>query len=227
MRSIVTTSGAARSQAAPTAAGRLVRTAVAASILAVALAPLLSCASAQDPTDVATPVSLPFPVSYYFTPTGAYGDAATPGLVSTSNDCPDRAPPPTDGTPQGDCYFVSYGNPNEGYGGVFWQFPPNNWGTSQGRMVSPGATQVTFYAKSDNAPLAVGFKAGGINDPTPTAALPYSDGIDASTTFTVTGDWQQYSIPIHGSYTWVLGGFEWEITTRDPVDLYIDSIVWQ
>jgi hypothetical protein len=208
----------------------LVRRLAPAGLLALAslvLRPVVSCASAQTPTDIDDPLSLPFTVSYYFTPTGAYGDAATPGLVTTTSDCPDRAPAPADGTPQGDCYFITYGAPAQGFGGVFWQFPPNNWGTSQGRMVSPGATQVTFYAKTDYAPLNVSFKIGGINDPTPTASLPYADGIDDGQTFAISSEWKQYSIPVTGTYSWVLGAFEWEITTRDPVDLYIDTLVWQ
>jgi hypothetical protein len=190
------------------------------------LTPALSCAAtAQTATDVSDPIRLPLPVSDYFTPTGAYGDAATPGIVQVTSGCDSRAPAP--GGPVGDCYVVSYGTPSAGYAGVFWQFPANNWGNGQGRRVSPGATRATFYARVDGpAPVTVTFGVGGICDPACTQGS-YADTIDSKAPIKLTNDWQTYSVPITGTYDWVLSAFSWECTTVSPVVFYIDSIQWQ
>lgn len=192
----------------------------------LAAAALLGCApSAQAPTDASDPLPLPFPASYYFAPTGAYGDAELPSSVTVDLTCATRAPAP-EGS-EGDCYTVDYTTPVGGYAGVFWQFPPNNWGAEQGRRVSPGATRVTFSARADGAsPVPVTFGVGGIGTGS-TTALAFHDTIDSSDPVMLGNDWQTYSIPITGSYEWVLGGFSWEASTQTPIAFYIDDIQWQ
>lgn len=190
------------------------------------LAMLLGCApSAQTPTDASDPLALPFAASDYFTPTGAYGDAESPSSVSVSLFCADRAPDPQGA--HGDCYEVSYTTPVAGYAGVFWQFPPNNWGTAEGRRVAPGATHVTLYARASGAsavPVTFGVGGIGVGSTTPVA---YHDTVDASIPVTLGKDWTAFSIPISGSYDWVLGGFSWEASTQAPIVFYIDDIQWQ
>jgi hypothetical protein len=180
--------------------------------------------SAQTPTDVNQPLPLPFAVSDYFAPTGAYGDAASPSSVTVSEFCDARAPAPSG--PKGDCYVVSYTNPVIGFGGVYWQFPPNNWGTDRGRRVSPGATKVTFYARVEGAlPLSVNFQVGGIGD---MGGATYFDGVDDAVGVKLSNDWQAFSIPIkQTSYDWVLGGFGWGTSTQTPIVFSIDDVQWQ
>jgi hypothetical protein len=195
----------------------------------LAAAILLGCApSPQTPTDASQPLSLPFPVSYYFTPTGAEGDAASmtsPNAVTVSEYCETRAPDP-DG-PRGDCYVISYTQAaGAGFAGDFWQFPPNNWGTEQGRRVSPGATQVTFYARAlGTSPLQVNFAVGGIGD-TPVMPPPYYDTVDDALGVKLSSEWQAFSIPIkEKNYDWVLSGFSWN--TPNLGDFQIDDVQWQ
>jgi hypothetical protein len=194
--------------------------------LPVATVIMCTCApSAQAPTDVNTPLTLPFAVSDYFAPTGAYGDAESPSSVTTSLACSSRAPDPQGS--QGDCYQISYTTPVAGYAGVFWQFPPNNWGGDEGRRVSPGATKVTGYARADgSSPVPVTFGVGGIGMGS-TTSEPYKDTISSTTPVVLDDQWRAFTVPISGTYDWVLGGFTWEATTMTPITFYIDDIQWQ
>jgi hypothetical protein len=198
--------------------------AIALGALALVLQPLASCVPAgQDPTDVNDPLVLPFTVSDYFTPTGAWGDAATPGLMNMTTDCGTRAPAP--GGPYGDCFAIAYVNPTATYGGVYYQFPANNWGTNPGRRVSPGAMQVTLWARADvSAPIKMSFGVGGIGIGQGTE---YVDSVGGGVlNATVTSDWQELSFPVTGTYDWVLSGFHWSISSAQPVTFYIDSVQW-
>jgi hypothetical protein len=193
-------------------------------LLAAAAAVVMSgCApSAQTPTDANEPLSLPFAVSDYFTPTGAYGDASSPSNVTVSLVCDGRAP-----DARGDCYNISYIQASAGYGGVFWQFPPSNWGTDEGRRVASGATHVTLYARAlGTTPLPVTFGVGGIGVGS-TTSEPFHDTVDATIPATLGSEWQAFSIPITKSYDWVLGGFSWEASTQTPIAFEIDSVEWQ
>jgi hypothetical protein len=187
---------------------------------------LAGCAPpAQTPTDASEPLALPFAASDYFAPTGAYGDAESPSSVSVSLFCRDRAPAP--GGSRGDCYAISYTSPAVGYAGVFWQFPPNNWGTDEGRRVAPGATKVTFYGRADGAaPVPVTLGVGGIGGGGGMPE-PYHDTIDGSLPVMLGSDWQAFSVPISGAYDWVISGFSWEASTQAPITFYLDDIQWQ
>jgi hypothetical protein len=194
--------------------------------IGLVVGPSSGCApSAQTPTDATEPLPLPFSASDYFAPTGAYGDAESPSIVSVSLFCSDRAPAP--GGSHGDCYEISYGTPAVGYAGVFWQFPPNNWGADQGRRVAPGATQVSFYARADGStPVAVTFGVGGIGGGSGTPE-PYHDSINSSVPVMLGNGWQKLSVPISGTYDWVIGGFSWEASAQGPITFYLDDIEWQ
>jgi hypothetical protein len=208
----------------PGAAQTCVRGGLVLGVLAV-LQPLASCAPAgQSPTDINDPLPLPFAVSDYFTPTGAEGDAESPSYMSSSNGCASRAPAP--GGPYGDCYAVTYAAPNQMWGGIYWQFPANNWGTSQGRRVSAGATKCTLWARADvSSPLALSFGVGGEGGTTE----QYADNVGGGLlNAMVTSDWQEFSFPVTGTYDWVLSGFHFSVTWgNQPVTFYLDSIQWQ
>jgi hypothetical protein len=191
----------------------------------VLIEPLASCAPAgQAATDVNDPLPLPFTVTDYFTPTGAWGDAATPGLMNVSTSCGSRAPAP--GGPFGDCYAINYATPTLTYGGVYFQFPANNWGTDPGRRVSMGAKQVTLWARADvSSSIKLSFGVGGIGVGQGTQ---YVDTVGGGLlNSTVTSSWQEFTFPVTGTYDWVLSGFHWSVSSSQPVTFYIDSIQWQ
>ncbi len=210
---------------------KIVRTAWGASLAAATL--LLAC----GPTPSAAfdgPLPLPFAVSDYFAPTGYEGDGANVedvNLVKMVNDaCPSRSPDPV-----GDCYEITYDDGNvqatQGFAGVLWQYPGNNFGAYPGHDVTPGAKNVTVWARGASGGEKVLFQVGGIDDPT----QPYEDSINVQTTpMTLTTTWTQYTVGLPSSYGNTLCGFGWVVKSptpgstgaSSPIVFYLDGIQW-
>jgi hypothetical protein len=197
------------------------------SALALAVALPFACVppTAVPDNEALTP---PFAVSDYFSPTGYEGDGATVGVVNmVAAACTSVGTAPNS---VGDCYEVTYTPPApspNGYAGVYWQYPGNNWGAYPGHTIHPGATQATVWARGASGGEQVTFKVGGIP----------GDSIEVTgPTVTLTTQWQKYSVPFDGStYSEVLGGFAWVVTLTpadggppdtQPIVFYLDSIQW-
>jgi hypothetical protein len=211
--------------------GRRARVAVGALLALCALA--AACGPSASGT-FAGPLPLPFNVSDYFSPTGYEGDGANVqdvNLVTMYNSgCPTRSPDPT-----GDCYVVTYNQQapeaTQGFAGVLWQYPGNNFGEYPGHTVEPGATRVTVWARGNSGGESVELSVGGIDS----ATEPYHDSISVlSSPFTLTTEWQQLTIGLPASYGEVLAGFGWIVkaqtpgaTPAAPVVFYLDGIQWQ
>jgi hypothetical protein len=110
---------------------------------------------------------------------------------------------PRAGAGKGSCHTVVFtpATPTS-YGGVDWQYPVNNWGTSPGYVIPAGATNVSFYAKGAAGGEAVNFGAGFIQ-PGGTAICtdPFATGTSPQMMNAVlTTTWTQYQMPITGSY---------------------------
>ncbi|MCU1283297.1 MAG: Glutamate synthase large chain [bacterium] len=177
---------------------------------------------------------LPFVVDTVFVSSGFMGDGAmagtitmTPAKTGDSNDCNGMR---AGTTASGSCHSVVYAPPTSGgmgWGGVYWQYPANNWGTKAGYGVPAGAKKVTFQAKGLKGGEKVTFLAGGIIS----AGNPYTDSVKATTTVTLTAAWAPYTIDLSGqSYTQVLGGFGWTMTATDAGasgGFFVDDIQWQ
>jgi hypothetical protein len=206
---------------------------------AVALALIGACVPPSGVPDD-EPLTVPFAVSDYFSPTGYLGDGATVGVVNmVAAACTTRAP-----NAVGDCYKVTYTPPLAStYAGVYWQYPGNNWGGYPGHTVEQGATQATVWAMGTQGGEQVSFKAGGIADP-PDGTEPYVDSVSASgPTVSLTKEWQQFSVSLTGAdyypegattYSSVLGGFAWIVIppmpngapSTEPIVFYLDNIRW-
>jgi exo-beta-1,3-glucanase (GH17 family) len=112
------------------------------------------------------------------------------------------------------------------WAGVYWQEPPNNWGTDpkwQGKGFDlTGYTRLVFRAKADEA-RTIEFKVGGINQ-------PYGDSLAyaRSKTAKLTQEWQEFEIDLKGAdLTHIIGGFVW-VTNWERnlggVTFYLDDI---
>jgi hypothetical protein len=168
------------------------------------------------------PLTPPFVVSDHFAPTGYMGDGTTIGTVRMDNDaCPTRAP-----GARGDCYTVTY-TPTGAWAGIYWQYPANNWGAKPGRIVLPGAKRVVVWAKGQAGGEKLDFTIGGIKDDT----LPYKDSINASTSVTLTTEWQSYAVNFGPkTYSSVIGAFSWIAHAppgSGPIVFYLDGIAWE
>jgi hypothetical protein len=203
------------------------RTRAYASAFALAAA---ACVPPTAPADDA-PLTPPFAVSDHFAPTGYMGDGTTVGVVTmTAAACPSRAPGAV-----GDCYQIVYTPPSpsmNGWAGVYWQYPGNNWGAYPGHTVRPGATKATVWAMGAHGGEQVQFKVGGISNGT------YQDSITAASTSpaTLTTTWQSFEVDFAGAtYSEVLGGFAWIVNLpppsagaqdTTPITFYLDGIEW-
>jgi hypothetical protein len=159
---------------------------------------------------------LPFVVDSSYTPSGYMGDAIPGNVVETA--CPERA-----GEQRGSCHGFVYTKPATGsmnFGGVYWQYPANNWGEAPGYAMPQGAVAVTFYAWSDTDGLGAIFQAG----------INAADHFEVKTSTTTLGTSpKRFVVDLMGaSYDEVAGAFAW--STQAPVGeshtIYIDDIVW-
>jgi hypothetical protein len=190
------------------------------------------------------PLSEPFAVSQFFSPSGHMGDGSVAGPLTLDIDenCKDRPP-----GARGDCYRFTYVPSTQLWAGVYWQYPANNWGTERGWPVAQRADEagilpvfstVKFKAASNVEPDALGnampvqFIVGGIN-----GGFAYSDEFKFSLFKTdVSTEWKDYSIDISNvPFTTVIGAFCWVTNypmNTDPATapahvLYLDDIVWE
>lgn len=189
---------------------------------------------AEDMAMAQTGSMLPFVVDTVFVSSGFMGDGSTAGTIAMvpaktgdSTDCNGMR---ASTSAAGSCHSVTYTPPASGgmgWGGVFWQYPANNWGSKPGFTMPAGAKKVTFQARGMKGGEKVTFLAGGIQG----AGNPYTDSVKASVTVTLTNTWAPYQIDLSGqSYSEVLGGFGWTMVATDAASsgaFFVDDISWQ
>ncbi len=121
------------------------------------------------------------------------------------------------------CVQVTYRPGAAGWGGIYLQHPPDNWGKLPGRNLSQ-YRRLTFWARADGDAY-VEFKSGGIN----TDGLPHRDSYEASLgTVQLTSEWRQFTIDLEGcKLSDVIGAFAWVATKAsnpNGVTFYIDDV---
>lgn len=194
----------------------------------IAFALAAGCAAGADtePPGLGPP-ELPLAVSSVFAPSGYMGDGAGGTAVVADTECAERP-----SGARGDCYRFTYTAGPLLWSGVYWQFPPNNWGSAEGKAMPAGASHVAFYAAGAAGGEVLTIKIGGIRDTT----LPYSDTMSAQGTFTLTTEMTRYTVDLAGqSYDKVIGGFSWATAypegtnpaTAAPIVFFLDDVVWE
>lgn len=110
--------------------------------------------------------------------------------------------------------------------GIYWQNPPNNWGTRPGGYDLTGAKKLTFWARGEKGGERIEeFKMGGING-------EYSDSDSAGIgPVMLTTEWQQFTIDLEGKdLSSIIGGFCWSTNldaNPDGATFYIDDIRYE
>lgn len=134
------------------------------------------------------------------------------------------------------CIRISY-RPSPGqWGGIYWQFPVNNWGAYPGydlsRSLSEDAiVKIKFHVRGEKGGEKAEFKTGGIDDPT----LPYRDSYGPITTTprvkTLSTVWEADSFMVRGDQlSMVIGGFVWvtnDVQNPQGSTIYLDEIVFE
>ncbi len=100
-------------------------------------------------------------------------------------------------------YIPKFDAHSQGWGGLYWQYPPNNWGDDEkGGYDLSSAKFLYFYAKGAKGDELVEFKIGGIKG-------PYGDTDTASTgIIPLTRKWKLYKIDLRKKdLKNIIGGF--------------------
>ena len=110
------------------------------------------------------------------------------------------------------------------WGGIYWQYPENNWGDYPGYDLSD-ALKLVFWAKGASGGEKGEFKVGGIAD----AAKPYQDSFSVSTgVIELIDTWKRYELDLSGqNLSMALGGFCWVTShSQNPsgCTIYLDEI---
>jgi len=113
-----------------------------------------------------------------------------------------------------------------GWVGVYWQNPANNWGSKKGGFDLTGMTKVTFWARgAKGGEVIQKFVIGGVKG-------TYSDSATVEMgPVELTDTWKEYTINLAGKdLTYISGGFGW-VTTSDlnpeGATFYIDDIKFE
>lgn len=167
----------------------------------------------------------------HFTPAGYMGDI---GDIQVQETCKEN---PHSGTT---CIKISYsakGNgPNEcdypapcKWAGVYWQYPPNNWGKDEEHKGKGFDLRrfdhVVFWARAD-AECKIDFKIGGIGD-------RYGDSLKKAISLRtpLTTSWKKFEIDLKGKdLSHIIGGFCWTTdwnTNPDGATFYLDDIAYE
>jgi hypothetical protein len=143
-----------------------------------------------SPVDYGTaPLILPVIVSDYFKPTGYMGDGEEPGFIIIEND---HVPIPLPEGTEGESYTVRYeSRGDQGWAGVYWQYPANNWGARKGLFIDTNATAISFWAAGKNGGEQIEFIAGlGFSEHDP------EGWINKTIVSSMTTEWKKYSIDL-------------------------------
>ena len=143
------------------------------------------------------------------------------------------------------CIKIAYkAKPGQAYGwaGLYWQYPPNNWGNIPKAYDLTGATKLTFWARGkDGGEVINKFQVGGITG-------KYRDsGIASIGPITLSKEWKKYTInlrnmnnsiiisdedkecwPFMEPLSRIIGGFCWatslEANNSQSITFYLDEI---
>ncbi|MFT5465037.1 MAG: hypothetical protein ACI8UO_000123 [Verrucomicrobiales bacterium] len=110
----------------------------------------------------------------------------------------------------------------DGWGGVVWQNPPNDWGDQPGGYDLSGAKHLSFMARGAKGGERVNF-AFGLIEPDKT----YHDTARLDIEVTLGVEWQKFTLPLNGNdLTRIKSGFAWVVQAADePIVFFLDDLV--
>jgi hypothetical protein len=189
-------------------------------VIAVSTLALVVLLPADSRAQMITPA--PVDVTALYVPSGFMGDGEQGGLVQVRPVTGEKPRPGAEGRP---CYKVTYKPGNKAWAGVYWLYPPDNWGDKPGRSIR-GARRITFWAVGAKGGEIVEFKAGGVT------GKRYNDSFEVGIgSVALTAAWRQYVIELRGTdLSSVIGGFAWVATAASNpggLTFYLDDIRYE
>ncbi len=156
----------------------------------------------------------------HYIPSGWMGDYGDVKMVDESTDNPHS------GTTCIKFNYTAKKAQGQGWAGVYWQNPPNNWGSKKGGFDLTGMTKLTFWARgAKGGEVIQKFVVGGIKGQYPDSATIEMGPVE------LTDTWRQYTINLAGKdLSYVSGGFAW-VSTSDlnpqGCEFYVDDVKFE
>jgi len=156
----------------------------------------------------------------HYIPSGWMGDYGDIKLDDSSKDNPKSGET---------CIKITYSakkSQGQGWAGIYWQNPANNWGSKKGGFDLTGFNKLTFWARGEKGgEIIQKFKTGGIRGAYPDSTDMESQPIE------LTKDWKQYTLNLaEKDLSYISGGFCW-IATADQnpegATFYLDEIKYE
>jgi len=156
----------------------------------------------------------------HYIPAGWIGDYGDIRMIDSS------AENPHTGTTSIQFVYSAKKTQGQGWAGVFWQNPANNWGNKKGGFDLTGMTKLTFWARgAKGGEILQKVMVGGIKGTYPDTTSVEMGPIE------LTDAWQQYTINLAGKdLSYVNGGFGWTTTADlnpNGATFYIDDIKFE
>lgn len=122
------------------------------------------------------------------------------------------------------CLKFSF-NAGDGWGGIVWQSPPNDWGDKAGGWDVTGAKSLTFWARGEQGGEVATFQLGllGKDKKFPDSANAKLENV------TLTNKWQQFRIDLAGkNLSRIKTGFVINVAGKgSPITIYMDDIQYE
>ncbi|MCX7927228.1 MAG: hypothetical protein N2606_03730 [Candidatus Omnitrophica bacterium] len=158
----------------------------------------------------------------HYAPSGWMGDYGDIKINDQSTDNP------YSGTTCIQFVYTAKKSQQQGWAGVYWQNPPNNWGSKKGGFDLTGMTKLTFWARgAKGGEILQKVVVGGIGTK---MAYPDSTVVEVGP-IELTDTWKQYTVNLAGKdLSYISGGFSWVATAdQNPngATFYLDDIKFE
>lgn len=156
----------------------------------------------------------------HYAPSGWMGDVADIKINDQSTDNPHS------GTTAIQFTYSAKKSQGQGWAGVYWQNPANNWGSKKGGFDLTGMTKLSFWARGQKGgEIIQKVKVGGIKGVYPDTAEVESGPIE------LTDSWQEYTINlVDKDLSYISGGFSWVATADQNSEgavFFLDDIKFE
>lgn len=159
-----------------------------------------------------------------YVPSGFMGDTNS---LSSLTSASDESAPASTGRAGHTSLKIEYtGKGKQGWAGIYWLAPANNWGTIKGAGYDlSGATKLTFWIRGEKGGEKISqIKIGGVNGPYPDSDQAFIGPL------TLSKEWAKHEIDLKGKdLKHIVGGFMFVIRRVDNsrgASFYLNEIVF-